>query len=327
MSNIDVEILRSFYENPDNYFSGEDIARKLGLSRTAIWSHIQELKAAGLPIEAVPNLGYKLLGQSPNLIAADIKAQLNTRIIGREVLVFQETDSTQRIVEQFARDGVAEGLVVFAENQKQGKGRLGRKWVSPAKSGLWFSTLLRPGWRPDKVTRLTVLAAVAIMRAIENETGLEIEIKYPNDLMIKGRKLCGILAEMLTEVDYVQYVVLGIGINVNTLLSDYPDEIQPIVTSLRIATGEIFGRSLLAAKVLSSLDHVYREVQNKGFSTIAEEWSDRCSTLGKKITAIFGNEKVRGTAIAIDEEGALVIQMDDGTIKTLRGGDITLEKE
>lgn len=323
---IDEQILRFFYENPDSYISGEDLARKLSLSRTSIWSHIQELKEAGLEIQAVPNLGYRITSPSPNLIAADIRAQLSTACIGSQILVFNQTDSTQSLCEGLARDRAQEGLVVFAESQKKGRGRLGRTWASPSKTGLWFSTLFRPPWRPDAVTRLTVLSAVALARAIENETGLEAQIKYPNDLMVKNRKLCGILTEMRTEVDMVQYAILGVGLNVNATLSDFPVEVRQIATSLKIETGTSLNRSGLAARILSELERAYQDTRTGHFSQIAQEWSDRCSTLGKKITAVFGNRKISGTATAIDEDGSLLIRLDNGAIESLRGGDVTLDK-
>lgn len=326
MSKIDIEILKSFYDSPGIYQSGEDLARRMGVSRAAVWSHIQELKEAGLPIEAVPNQGYRLAGECPNLIAADIKARLKTRIVGGEILVFQETDSTQAIVEQLARDGVREGLVVFAESQRRGRGRLGRTWVSPAKTGLWFSMLLRPDWRPDEVTRLTVLAAVGIARALEKNTSVPVEIKYPNDLMVEGRKICGILTEMRMEVDRVQYVIVGAGLNVNAQHKDFPSELRSIATSLAIEGGHPLGRPGLAAAILTELDTVYLEAVNGGFARISEEWSNRCTTLGKRVTAVFGEQKVTGEAFAIDEQGALLVKTAGGRIETLRGGDITLEK-
>ncbi len=327
MSKVDEEILKSFYENPETFLSGEDIARQLGLSRTAIWSHIQELKEAGLPIEAVPNLGYRLAGQSTRLIAADIKARLQTRIIGREVLVFRQTDSTQALVEQLARDQAAEGLVVFAESQKKGRGRLGRKWVSPAGTGLWFSILLRPQWRPDEVTRLTVMAAVAVARVLETETGLDVDIKYPNDLMIHGKKICGILTEMKTEVDLVQYAILGIGVNVNATTQDFPAEAGPAASSLRIEAGRSFGRPELAAKILETLDDGYHQIRTGHFVKISEEWSERCTTLGKRITVDCGKRKISGMAYAIDDDGSLLVKTASGAVETLRGGDIIMEKK
>src|ERR1700690_604513 len=211
----DAKILSALRENPDGV-SGAQLAEQLKISRAAIWSRIEELRQIGYDIEAGPHFGYRLVSSPDALHADDLLARLGkTKIIGRDIRVFEQTTSTNDVVEKLAGDGVKEGVVVFAESQTRGRGRLGRKWMSPAKRGLWFSVLLRPDLRPQEIPRLNVASATPLRRAIESQTGLKPEIKWPNDILIHGKKVAGILTELSGELDHVKYVVLGIGVDVN----------------------------------------------------------------------------------------------------------------
>ena len=192
----DAKILSALRANP-NGVSGAYLADQLHISRAAIWAHIEELRQLGYDIEAGPHVGYRLVGIPDVLHADDLLARLyKTKIIARDIRVFEQTTSTNDVIERLARDGVKEGVVVFAESQTKGRGRLGRKWISPAYKGLWFSILLRPDLRPQETTQFTVAAATALRRAIEIETGLKPEIKWPNDILIGGKKVAGILTEL-----------------------------------------------------------------------------------------------------------------------------------
>src|SRR5208283_1926765 len=211
----DAKILSALRANPDGV-SGADLAEQLGISRAAVWARIEELRRVGYAIEAGPHFGYRMVDEPDVLLADDLLARLGkTKVIGRDIRVFEQTTSTNDVVEKLARDGVREGVVVFAESQTKGRGRLGRKWISPVRKGLWFSILLRPDLRPQETTQLTVASATALRRAIKNVTGLTAEIKWPNDLLISGKKVVGILTEMSAEVDRVRHVILGIGVDVN----------------------------------------------------------------------------------------------------------------
>src|SRR6202034_3895849 len=208
----DAKIITALRQNPDGV-SGADLAEQLHISRAAIWSRIEELRKIGYEIEAGPHFGYRLTGEPDALLADDLLARLTkTKIIGRDIQVFEQTTSTNDVVEKLARDGVREGVVVYAESQTKGRGRLGRKWISPARKGLWFSILLRPNLRPQQTTQLTVATATALRRAIVSQTRLPVEIKWPNDILINGKKVAGILTEMNAELDRVRYVIPGIGI-------------------------------------------------------------------------------------------------------------------
>src|SRR5664280_1007710 len=203
----DAKILSALRANPDGV-SGADLAGQLGVTRAAIWGRIEELRRLGYEIEAGPHFGYRLISAPDVLHADDLLARLGkTKVIGRDIRVFEQTTSTNDVIEKLARDGVKEGAVVFAETQTRGRGRLGRKWISPERKGLWFSVLLRPDLRPQETTRLNVASATALRRAIESQTGLKPEIKWPNDILIHGKKVAGILTELSGELDHVKYLV------------------------------------------------------------------------------------------------------------------------
>src|SRR5580698_6118454 len=245
----DAKIISALRKNP-NGISGEDLAEQLHISRAAIWSRIEELRKLGYDIEAYPHRGYRLVDEPDTLLADDLLARLGkTKIIGRDIQVFEETSSTNDVVEKLARDGVREGAVVFAESQTKGRGRLGRKWISPARKGLWFSILLRPAMRPATVTQLTIAAATALFRAIHLQTGLTPEIKWPNDILIRGKKVAGILTELSAELDKVKYVILGIGLDVNLGAGEFPPELRKLATSLKIESGQRQDRAALAVKI------------------------------------------------------------------------------
>src|SRR5579862_5123855 len=218
----DAKILTALRASPGGV-SGADLAEQLGISRTAIWARIEELRQLGYDIEAGPHFGYRLVSVPDVLHADDLLARLyQTKIIGRDIRVFEETTSTNDVVEKLARDGVEEGVVVFAESQTKGRGRLGRQWVSPAYKGLWFSILLRPDLRPQETTQLTVASATALRRAVQRHTGLKAKIKWPNDILLDRKKVAGILTELSAELDRVKHIILGIGVDVNLGAAEFP---------------------------------------------------------------------------------------------------------
>ncbi len=322
----DSEILRALREGGESGASGAALAKQLGVSRAAVWNHIEELRRHGYDIEASPHHGYILRGTPDALHGDDIVARLGrTRVIGRDVRVFGETTSTNDIVDKLARDGVAEGIVVFAESQSKGRGRLGRQWMSPAGRGLWFSILLRPPLRPAGATQLTVLSAVAVVRAIERETGLRPEIKWPNDIMFGDRKVAGILIELGAELDRIKHVVLGIGIDVNLEPSEFPPELRGIATSLREQAGRPIDRASLATAVLRELDHLYARLKAGDFPEIGDEWMRRCATLGRRVVIRVGDRVIEGLAEALDEEGSLLVRTQHGRLERIVGGDVAVE--
>lgn len=322
---LDAAILTALRAAP--WISGADISARLGVTRAAIWARVAELRRLGYQIEASPHRGYRLLSCPDLLHADDLASRLGVvRVIGRDIRVFQETSSTSDVLEKLAHDGVREGVVVFAETQKKGRGRLGRSWVSPAGKGLWFSVLLRPRLRPQEVTRLTVATATAIARAIRTELPLRPEIKWPNDLMLQGRKFAGVLMELSGELDSIGHVNLGIGVNVNLEAADFPPALRGVATSLRSVLGRAVDRPALAAAILRELDAVYAHVLEDRFAAIADEWSTQCTTLGRNVSVLAGSRRVVGRAEALDEEGSLLVRTEHGRLERVVGGDVTLEK-
>jgi BirA family transcriptional regulator, biotin operon repressor / biotin---[acetyl-CoA-carboxylase] ligase len=322
----DAKILSALRENAGGV-SGAQLAEQLGISRAAIWSRIEELRQVGYEIEAGPHFGYRLVSSPDALHADDLLARLGkTKVIGRDIQVFEETTSTNDVIEKLARDGVKEGVVVFAESQTKGRGRLGRKWISPAHKGLWFSILLRPDLRPQEATQLTVASATALLRAIAAETGLKPEIKWPNDILIGGKKVAGILTELSAEVDRVKHIILGIGVDVNLDTGELPAELKKIGTSLKIETGADVSRAELAVAILRELDFDYARICGGKFPAVADEWESHCATIGKNVTVHIGDRKIRGCAESLDDDGALLVRTEHGHLERIIGGDVTLEK-
>ncbi|HIL71235.1 MAG TPA: biotin--[acetyl-CoA-carboxylase] ligase, partial [Verrucomicrobia bacterium] len=259
------------------------------------------------------------------LHADDLVSRLREKpVIGREIKVFKETTSTNDVVGRLARDGVPEGAVVFSESQTKGRGRLGRCWVSAPGKGLWFSVLLRPDMLPSEVTRLTIMVGAALVAGIQRETHLPVDIKWPNDICFEGRKIAGILTELNAELDHVNYVVLGIGINVNMVASDFPPELKHSATSLFLETGHFVPRADLATTILREIDVRYRQLNSNDFDQVADEWQHHCSTIGKEISVRMGDQMIQGRAESLDSDGALLLRGEHGQLERIIGGDVTL---
>lgn len=324
---LDVKILNALRAAEDDAVSGAELSQQLGVSRAAIWARIQDLRSLGYDIEASPHRGYRLLSAPDLLHADDLISRLGkTKVIGRDIHVFQETTSTNDVVEKFARDNLKEGVVVFAESQTKGRGRLGRKWMSPAGKGLWFSVLLRPDLQPQETTQITVASATGLRRAIQLHTGLKAEVKWPNDILVNGKKTAGILTELSAELDHVKYVILGIGADVNLNPSDFSNEFRKSATSLKIELGKPVFRAELAVVILRELDRDYARITSGRFSAIADEWEEHCTTIGQEVVIRTGDRQVRGRAESLGEDGALLLRTDHGHLERIVGGDLTLEK-
>ncbi len=324
---LDSKILSALRRAGGGSVSGSELAEKLGLTRDAIETRVQQLRSLGYDIQAGPHLGYRLVAGPDLLLADDLLALLGaTNVIGRTIEVFQQTTSTNDIIERLARDKVREGAVVFAESQTKGRGRLGRSWLSPAGKGLWFSILLRPSLRPDETTRLTIASATALRRAIACQTGLDPKIKWPNDILIKGLKVAGILTELHAELDQVQYVILGIGVDVNLDEADFPPELRGLATSLKIESGRPVSRSELAASILRELDADYERLRSGQFAAIADEWAEHSATIGQNVSIQLGNRLIQGRAESLAEDGALLLRTEHGRLERILGGDVLLER-
>jgi BirA family biotin operon repressor/biotin-[acetyl-CoA-carboxylase] ligase len=320
------QLLAALRAHPDGV-AGTELRQQLGVTRAAVWSHIESLREAGFEIIASPHRGYHLVTAPDALLAVDLQSrQRNGQLIGNAIRVLPQTTSTNDEASRAALEGHPEGLVIFAESQSAGRGRMGRRWSSPAGRGLWFSVLLRPSLAPSECTQLTAASANALVRAIQSTTGITPEIKWPNDLLIKGKKIAGILTEMSAELEHVRSVILGIGIDATQTASEFPADLRNIATSLKLATGKTVSRADLAEAVLRELDREYARILAGQFAAVAEEWGSRCSTLGKQVTIDMGARRVRGRAEALDENGALLLRTEHGRIERIIGGEVTLTK-
>ena len=321
----DAKIISALRRASSGAVSGSELSHQLGISRAAIWARIEELRSLGYEIEASPHQGYRLL-QAPDVLHADdLMALLEANaVIGRDIQVFQETSSTNDIVDRLGRAGVKEGAVVFAESQTKGRGRLGRKWFSPPRKGLWFSMLLRPPLRPQAATQLTVAAATSLVRTIQEQAGLTAQIKWPNDILLNGKKVAGVLTELSAELDCIKYIVLGIGMDVNVNAGELPPDLRNLATSLKAEAGRAFRRADLAALLLRELDKDYAAICRHEFARLAEEWEAHCSTLGRRVSIRVGERILEGRAESLDDDGALLLRTEHGRLERIIGGDVTL---
>ncbi len=300
------------------YISGEEISRRFKISRAGIWKNIEELRKKGYAIEAVPNVGYSLKSVPDKLFSHEIQSGLKTKIFGREIIHFESIETTMRPAFEAGLRDDEEGVLIVAETQTKGKGRMGRSWVSPKSKGIYASLLLRPQFHPTDVAKLTLMTAIAITESIEKVTGVSAKIKWPNDLLIDGQKVAGILTEMDAEIERVKFVVVGFGINVNVPESSLPEG----ATSLKQLTGKTISRIQLLQEILVSLENWYLTVQREGFDVVLERWKELTSTLGSKVRIMESGKSTVGIAEGIDNYGGLLIRLDSGKLITRMSGDV-----
>ena len=306
------------------YVSGEVLAQKLGISRVAVWKQIQKLKNMGYKIKSDQNLGYCLISRPDLLLPQEIQRGLSTNYIGKEIYYFPELKSTNIMAKEKAlhrAEGMDEGTLIIAEKQSAGKGRLGREWFSPA-GGIWLSIILYPQLFPSYISRITLMTAVAVVKAIKVCTQIESQIKWPNDILINEKKVCGILTEMSAELDIINWVVVGIGINANIDLRDFPEDIQENTISLKETSGKEISRVKLVQTFLQEFEKYYEKLKRKEFSSILKEWKSCSHTLGKKIRVDIGERIITGEAIEINESGALILKKEDGELAEIISGTI-----
>ncbi len=305
-------------ENREHFISGEEISKKLKVSRASIWKEMQHLRHLGYEIEAQPHLGYKLLGIPDKMFADELAHKLGTKFIGKDIYSYEQLDSTNDTAFKLGEQGAKEGACVFSEYQKKGRGRLGRTWVSPKGKNIILSVLLRPAISPAEASKITLMAGVSVVKAVQKDTGKTAGIKWPNDIWYQGKKVCGILTEMSAELDRVNFIVLGIGINVN---SD-PRELPPGSTSLKEIAGKEVSRLNFARDLLKTLEHDYLRFKKEDFQGLAKEWEDFSVASGKRVVATVSGRKIQGQATGIDADGVLWIRRDDGLQEKVVAGDL-----
>jgi len=318
------QVLEELKKRKGEYVSGEELSRNLGLSRTAIWKHIRTLRRDGYRISASTRRGYALLYIPDRLYPEEVYAGLKTAWVGRTFYYYEQVGSTNQVAKELAEKGAPEGTAIVAEEQTGGRGRLGRGWLSPAGKGIWLSLILRPRVAPWQIPQLSLLAAVGVVSAIEESTGLKVGIKWPNDILSSGKKLCGILTEMRAEVEIIQYVILGIGLNVNLDIEDFPEDLRPLSTSLKIELGKEVPRLPLLKSLLYHLEKGYEVWEKEGFSSIRESWKKANVTLGRPVRIEAGRKVFEGVAVDIDEEGGLWVKGADGNLERFTYGEVSL---
>jgi BirA family biotin operon repressor/biotin-[acetyl-CoA-carboxylase] ligase len=322
---MDSELLQALREG--GHISGEELGRRLKMTRTAIWKRVNRLRRLGYEIASSPRRGYSLVSAPDLLLPEEIEPGLHTKVFGWPIIFYHEINSTQDAAKELARQGAEEGTVVIAETQTQGKGRKGRAWSSAPGQGIQISVILRPRLKPSQSIQIPLVAGVAVAQAIAEVTPLKPRIKWPNDLMVGEKKVGGILTEMNAEIDRIDYVVLGIGLNVNTPQSLFPKEIEEIATSLAEKSGGPVSRVKLLRSFLEEFEELYEKYNTSGFESIREKWKAMSNTIGAwvELSDVDGGN-MEGRILDIDSNGALLLQKRDKSIERVLAGDITLRK-
>ncbi len=315
-------ILRRLRARPTVWTSGQQLSRELDVSRAAVWKHIQALRADGYAVESSPRKGYRLAGNPPRLLPEDIREGLRTRVLGRQEIVCErETDSTNNRAKSLAASGAPEGTLVTAESQTGGRGRKGRTWFSPSGAGVYLSLILRPPISPVEAPRITLIAGIAVAETLlETCPGLDAHIKWPNDVLVEGRKVAGILTEISSDPDEVAFVVSGLGLNVNG--RRFPEDLRGIATSLALETGRDLDRAALVRGILERYEHWYRVFLADGAPPILERWKALTRTLGSRVSVEAGGGRISGTARDIGPNGGLLVEDDQGTMHVVFSGDV-----
>ena len=319
---LKAEILKMLRES-DGYVSGQQLCEEFGVSRTAVWKVINQLKEDGYEVEAVRNKGYHIVDSPDVMTEAELKSLIDTKWAGCEVIYYDEVDSTNLRIKQLGDEGAPHGTLAVADMQKAGRGRRGRSWVSPPGCSIYFSLLLRPEIPPVKAPMLTLVMAYSVAEAIHKCTGLDVQIKWPNDIVVNGRKMVGILTEMSTEIDYINHVVIGVGINVN--MEHFSDEIAQTATSIRIETGEKVKRAPIIAEIMRQFEKDYELfVRTEDLSGIFEAYNALLVNCDRDVRIISGEEERQAHAFGINELGELLVRYEDGSEEAVYAGEVSV---
>lgn len=316
------EILKRLKE-ADGFVSGQNLCAQFDVSRTAVWKVIRQLEEEGYQIEAVPSKGYKLTDTSDVLNREELLSCIRGSWAGREVDYSEAVESTNIRARQLAECGAVHGTLVVAESQTGGKGRRGKKWVSPSGNGIWMSLILRPQMLPSSASMITLAAALSVTEGIREACGLDCLIKWPNDITAEGKKLCGILTEMSAELEEIHYIVVGIGINANIV--SFPEEIRETASSLCLLTGKNVRRSQVIAEVMRAMEIYYSRFMECGdLSLLKDTYNARLANIGRQVKVLGLKEEYTGIARGIDESGELLIEMEDKSVRRVISGEVSV---
>lgn len=317
------EILRVLKDSSGEFVSGQELSEKLGVSRTSIWKHINQLKEEGYGIESISRKGYKLKSAPDKLNSEEIGPFLSTERIGRQIIYLESVDSTNEEIKRRAYKS-EEGLLVISEEQIVGKGRLGRSWNSKKGRGIYMSMLLKPDINPQDAPKITQIAAAAVVKGLK-EAGVDAKIKWPNDIILNQKKVAGILTEMTGELMKVEYITLGIGINVNSEVEDFPEDIAQKASSLKIEEKRHFERKKIVSGIVNNFEKLYTDFLEKGSISVSVEICKANSILlGKEIRVISRKGEALRKAVDINEDGELVVEDEAGNRETVFSGEVSV---
>lgn len=316
------EILKLLRES-EGYVSGQQICRQLGVSRTAVWKAVRKLQEEGYQVEAVRNKGYRIL-YSPDVITREeLESLMETRWAGKNIVYYDETDSTNLRIKQLGDEGAPHGTLAVADRQISGRGRRGRAWDSPRGCSISMSVLLRPNIVPNKASMLTLVMACSVAEGIMDCSDVAVQIKWPNDIIINGKKLAGILTEMSTQIDYINHITVGVGINVNQ--TEFPEEIRNIATSLRIECGHEVKRSSVIASVMRHLEEDYELfMKTEDLTGLMDQYSSLLVNKDRDVLVLGAREQYRAHAVGITRTGELIVKKEDGTEENIYAGEVSV---
>ena len=324
-----VKVLTFLQTHNTEYLSGQDLSDVLRISRVAVWKHIKKIQELGYNVESKQKLGYKLISNSGLLLPWEITSNLKTKIIGQQAYYFDSIDSTQNQALKMADDPGNDGTVIVAAKQTGGRGRSGRKWISP-KGGIWFSIILKPKFDISITTLFPIASALALSIAIEKTCSIKPELKWPNDLTIKGKKVAGMLVDVSLESNKIENLVLGVGINFDVNVKQIEKSLKGTPNFYGVASlngeKENVKPIQLVQTFLLELEKIYKSLNAKQTKKIIAEWTSRSSTIGKNVELDTIDGKIKGKAIKIDEDGTLIISENSKTHKVIAGDIVHLSK-
>ncbi len=315
-------LLASLKEAHGSWVSGGDMSRKLGLSRTAVWKHVCSLRSDGYVIDSAPRKGYLLRHVIDRLLPAEIRATLQSVRLGQPVVFESQVDSTNRLARDLAIGGAVEGTIVVAESQTGGKGRKGRSWFSPAGGGVYLSLILRPRFQPADAPKMTLLAGVALAETLIPMVTSRISIKWPNDVLVGGKKIAGILVEIGTEIDVIDYMIVGVGLNVNTPPVRFPAELNGRATSLSAEVGRPLRRVEILGAFLGHFERSYDLLEEDGFAPVIRRWRELSDMAGRHVRVRSFNRSLEGVIAGIDDDGVLLVDAGGGIAERVIAGDV-----
>lgn len=316
------QILNTFHQNKGEYIPGDNLASTVGISETQLKNEILELEKEGYKIDISPENGYSLITTPTMILPNELERDLPTEYIGQEIHYYPEVDSTNEVAKRLAQEGAPEGTVVIAESQRSGRGRRGKKWISPS-GGVWMTIILRPDIPPSKAPQLTLVTGVAVAETLDQECGLDVGIKWPNDILIGEKKVCGILTEGSANPKGLEYVVVGIGIDLNVDVANFPADLREGATSLKHELEKEISGVKLVQRFLVNFENLYNNFKSGQFPEILKEWRRLSKTVGCDVEVHKKGRIVRGEAVGINREGMLILEMDDGTLRKVISGECT----